>query len=114
MLARCVAASSLQMPQRAERLVVMAKKIVAEKIRAARHINVRLSKLNAELKALKDELLEEMEIGETVIVDDCKTTCYETTRTTIDRKALEAWLAKQGMEIPAEFIKSTTSVSIRL
>lgn len=91
----------------------MAKKVLVEKIRAARHLKVRLEKINGELNALKDEIKDMMDIGETVIVDDVKTTCFEQTRPTIDRKALEAWLKSKGLEIPEDCIKVTKTKIVR-
>lgn len=91
----------------------MAKTILVEKIRASRHLKIRIEKLNKELKLYTDEIKGMMKVGETVIVDDVKTTCYEMCRPNLDRKALEAWLAERGLKIPEEFIKTTVTKAVR-
>lgn len=91
----------------------MAKKVLVEKIRASRHLKVRIAKLSEELKVYTDAIKDMMEVGETVIVDDVKTSCFEQTRPTIDRKALEAWLAEKGLEIPDHCIKTTVTKIVR-
>lgn len=100
-------------PVRAERLGDMAKKVLIEKIREMRHLKVRVEKLNKELKAYTEEIKGMMNVGDTVIVDDVKTICYEQSRPNLDRKALEAWLAEKGLEIPEEFIKTTVTKIVR-
>ena len=89
----------------------MTKKEIEEKVRKGRAINAKVKKLNAELAALKTELLEAIGVGESVMVDNVKALVYETKRTTLLRdKIEELW----GQKIPTECEKVSTSAAIKL
>lgn len=86
-------------------------KKLTEVIRNARALNAQMAKINKELTAAKAEIVKLMGVGGSLVVDDVKASVYESTRTTINREKLEAWL---GKAVPASCTKVTTATTVKL
>lgn len=89
----------------------LTKKEIAEKVRKGRELNAKVKKLNEELAAIKNELLQSIGVGESILVDNVKASVYETKRTNLLRdKIEELW----GQPIPEDCTKVTVSTTVKL